>query len=208
VTASEQIRYGFYLRPSFSMSRAQVEIHEILRHQYGLHVASSFMPHATLKGFFRSDAPVATIVARLDTALAGREPFVVYNNGVVPFRTSAIVVLVQHLPDGKTNQPLQALHEAALDALLPLVHPACNFTPREWYGKRFAAHLTLAMADIPEPHFAEILRFVRAAAPILPASFVADTLQLFAFTSDDWAGRWWETMRWELLHSWAMGDGG
>lgn len=197
-------RYGFYLRPSYAMCRAQAEMHELLRRQYGLRAAGVFMPHATIKGFFRTDAPVAELAARLDAVLAGRRPFPVHNGGVVRFGDAGIGLTIQRMPDGAVNVPLQALHDAALAALLPLVRPDCDFTPNEWAGPRFEAHLTLAMADIPLRFFDEIERFVRAAEPIGPPGFEADTLQLFAFTSDDWTGRYWEILGWELLRSWRL----
>lgn len=45
---------------------------------------------------------------------------------------------------------MQSLHEAVFSSIASLVHDACDFTPREWALERFFAHLTLAMADIPE----------------------------------------------------------
>lgn len=197
-------RYGCYLRPSFAMCRAQTEIHDLLGRQYGLQAAGRFMPHGTLKGFFRSDAPVEEMVARLDPVLADVEPFPVYNGGVTAYRDLALVLDIHQTPDGERNEPLQALHEATVAALLPLVHPACEFTPREPSGDRYRAHLTLAMADIPPRFFDEIHRFVREADPIGPSSFLLKVVQLFAFTSEDWTGPWWETLRWELLHSWRL----
>lgn len=199
-----EIRYGFYLRPSFAMCRAQAEVHDLLQRQYGLQAAGRFMPHGTIKGFFRSDASPAEIVARLDPVVSGLEPFSIYNGGVVAYRDHAIVIDIHHTPDGERNEPLQALHEAAVAALAPLVHPACEFTPREPSGDRFRAHLTLAMADIPAPFFDEIFRFVREADPVGPSSFLLKVVQLWAFTSEAWNGPWWETLRWELLHSWQL----
>ena len=70
----DDIRYGFYMRPCAEMCRAQAEIHDLLDRQYGLRVAGRFMPHATIKGFFRSDSPVAELVAALDPALSDKEP--------------------------------------------------------------------------------------------------------------------------------------
>lgn len=197
-------RYGFYLRPSFAMCRAQTEIHDLLSRQYGLQAAGKFMPHGTIKGFFRSDASPEEMVARLDPALATVEPFPVYNGGVVAYRDLAIVLDIHHTPDGERNEPLQALHETAFAALAPLVHPACDFTPREPSGECFTAHLTLAMADIPSQFFDEIFPFVREADPIGPSSFLLKVVQLWAFTSDAWDGPWWETLRWNLLHSWRL----
>lgn len=200
----ESVRYGLYLRPSPAMCRDQAAIHALLERQYGLRAAGRFMPHATIKGFFRSNATPEHIVDLCSAALAGQRPFTVYNNGVVAFGESGIALRIQHLRSGETNAALQSLHEAVFAALLPLVHPACSFTPRELAGPRFDAHLTLAMADIPGRLFAEVLAFLRELEPIGPASFYADTLQLFAFTSDAWDGPWWETLRWEHLASWRL----
>lgn len=197
-------RYGFYLRPSFAMCRALAEMHELLRRQYRLEVAGRLMPHATIKGFLRSDAPVEEMVRRLDGALNTLHPISIHNGGVIPLGPVGIALTIQRQADGSPNQQLQALHEAALDVLMPLVHPDCDFTPHEWLGLHFEAHLTLAMADIPATQFDEILRFVRDAEPVGPAESIADTFQLFVFESDEWSGRWWETLHWEMLHSWRL----
>jgi hypothetical protein len=89
---------------------------------------------------------------------------------------------------------------------MTLVDPACEFTRKEMElaYERFRAHLTLAMADVPEHLFDEVLAFVREADPIGPSSFLADTVQLVAFHSEDWEGRWWETLRWRLQRSWPL----
>jgi hypothetical protein len=199
-----ETRYGFYLRPSFAMSRAQTEVHVLLERQYGLRVAGRFMPHATIKGFFASRAPVEEMVRRLDEALAGVGAFEVHNGGVIAYGRSAIVLDVSRAPGHERNPRLQALHEVALEALMPLVDPGCGFSAGEWTGPLFHAHLTLAMADVPEGFFEEILAFVREAGPIGPPSFTAEVVQLFRFDSEDWAGHWAETLRWELLHSWRL----
>lgn len=201
-------RYGFYLRPSFAMCRAQIEIHALLERQYGLRAAGRFMPHATIKGFFRSDGSVAEMVSRLDVSLAGFRPFTVFNHGVAPYGNLAIVLDIHGLSGQQRNPALFALHRAALDALLPLVHADCEFAPGEWTDEFFRAHLTLAMSDIPAPFFDEVLAFVTDAEPIGPPEFLADVVQLFSFESDEWSGRWWETLRWQLLHSWHLPPNG
>lgn len=198
------IRYGFYLRPSLAMSRAQAAIYDLLARQYNLQAAGRFMPHATIKGFFRSDAPVEEIRRRLDPVMAERSPLTIHNRGPIAFGPTSIVLDIHHLPDGEVNCPLQSLHEDAIAALLPVVHPDCDFSPDEWLGPRFLAHLTLAMADLKEELAEEVGAFVREAEPIGPAEFVADTFHLFAFTSDAWSARWWETLRWEHLASWRL----
>ncbi len=197
-------RYGFYLRPSYPMCRALAEVHDLLARQYGLRVAGKFMPHATIKGFFRTNAASAELIDRLDRALAGQTAFPVWNHGAVPYQRHAIVLDFQGDAKRELNQPLQALHEAALLTLLPIVHPDCEFTPGEALRERFPPHLTLAMSDIPPHIFGEILQFVRDAGPIGPLFFVADTVQLVRFQSDDWSGPWWKSLQWEILHGWRL----
>jgi hypothetical protein len=200
------LRYAVYLRPSYEMSRAQAEVHDVLERQYGLRAAGTFMPHATIKGFFRSEASEGSIAARLDAVLDGREAFDVFNGAIVTFGRYGIALDVNSTPEGTPNVPLQDLHRAGMDAVMPLVDPACEFTrkERESAYERFRAHLTLAMADVPEQLFDEVLAFVQEAHPIGPSSFPADTVQLVAFHSQDWEGRWWETLRWRLLRSWTL----
>ena len=199
------VRYGLYLRPSPAMCRAQVEAHALLERQYGLRAAGRFMPHATIKGFFKTDAAPEDLVHRLDPVMSGRPAIEVHNGGVVAFGTEAIVLTIQRCAEGSShNEALQRLHEASLDALLPVVAGDCEFTPREWVRLLWEAHLTLAMADIPPALFPEVLAFVRDLEPIGPPAFTADTVQLFAFRSEDWRGRWWESLTWAWLHSWRL----
>src|SRR5690349_19058450 len=106
------IRYGFYLRPSAAMSRAQAEVHDLLRRQYGLEVGGTFMPHATIKGFFKSCAPVEEMIARLDPVMTGRASFPVFSAGPIPFGKAGIALSIQRMPDGRTNEALQEMHEA------------------------------------------------------------------------------------------------
>lgn len=200
----EDLRYGFYLRPSPAMCRAQAEVHALLERQYALRAAGRFMPHATVKGFFRSAAGAGELEAACGRAVEGHRALTITARGPVAFGRSGIALRVQHDEAGAPNAALQALHEAALRELLPLVREDCDFTPREWLGPRFDAHLTLAMADIPARLFDEVLAFVRELAPIGPPAFRADTMQLFAFASDDWAGPWWETLRWRHIASWRL----
>ncbi len=205
IQANPAIRYGWYLRPSYAMSRAQADMHDLLQRQFGLIGGGVFMPHATLKGFFRSDAPVAEIADAFGKAVAGHEPFAVYNRGPVGWGRGSIVMDIHHTAEGHRNEALQALHEAGWNEITPLVHPACAFTAIEWAVERFTAHLTLAMADLREELFDEVIAFVQDAGPVGPETFTAEYVHLYAFQSDDWTGRWWETLEWSLLQSWRLG---
>lgn len=204
IEANPDIRFGWYLRPSRQMSDAQIRIHRLLQYQYGMIGGGVFMPHATIKGFFRSDAPVGEIVAAFDRAVEGHTAYTVHNAGARVSGKGSIILDIHHNADGSVNLAQQKLHEAAWQQISPLIHPDCNFTPVEGSMDRFWAHLTLAMADLPEPFFDEIWDFVHADGPIGPESFTAEYLHLFAFHSQDWYGKWWETLTWKLLHGWRL----
>jgi hypothetical protein len=189
------------------MSRAQATIHDLLARQYGLHAAGRFPPHATLKGFFRSTVSAERRSARLRTGLTVGPPSPFSTTACWPLAKTASFWTSIAPRQGAPNAALQDLHEAALDALLPLVHEDCEFTWSDpGAGERFHAHLTLAFADIPTARFQELLQFVREAQPVGPSSFLADTLHLLAFTSDRWDGPWWESLRWRLLDSWHLDE--
>lgn len=198
------VRFGFYLRPSYAMARAQAEMHDLLRRQFGAVTAGAFMPHATIKGFFRSDATVAAMKSAIEPVMSGRPTFAVTNRGPIPFGTRSIVLDIQHDETGATNAPLQDLHEAAFVALRPLIHADCDFSPGEGVNERFFAHLTLLQRLRRAEVFDEVAAFIGAAGPIGPAVFDAEYCHLHAFRSDDWSGDWGATLTWELLASWKL----
>lgn len=206
IEGNPDVSYGWYLRPSYAMSRAQAEMHDLLRRQFGLVAGGVFMPHATIKGFFRSDATIPELIAAFDTAVEEHETFTVYNKGPVPFGRTSVVLNINETPDGAVNAPLLALHQSAWNAVTPLVHPACPMTPREPAMDRFHAHLTLAMADLREDFFDEVFAFINDATPLGPDSFPAEYCHLFAFRSKNWAGDWWNTLEWQWLHNWKLGS--
>ncbi|CAN5659598.1 hypothetical protein BH23CHL5_BH23CHL5_04270 [soil metagenome] len=199
-----EVRYGYYLRPSPQMCNAQVRIHLLLERQFGLRVAGRFMPHATIKGFFASEADVDHIRESAKSIVDGLTTFPVFSQGAVGFGSLGIALSIMRMPDLAQNDMLQALHDRALEVLMPLVSGTCNFTPNEWLGVRFEAHLTLAMADIPSTLFNEVLQFVQALEPVGPEMFMAERLHLYAFESEDWHADWWDSLRWELIDSWNL----
>jgi 2'-5' RNA ligase len=198
------VRYGFYLRPSPEMCRAQAEIHHLLERQYGLRAAGQFMPHATIKGFFRSSMPVEHLAELFNGVMQSCNPLPVWNHGVVSLRPKAIVLNIALDVEGARNEPLKRLHDNVFEVLRPAIDPGCHFTAAELTGDLFLPHLTLAMADIDLAFFDEIAQFVKALEPIGPDSFTADTFHLYRFWSEAWNDRWWESLHWQLLHSWRL----
>lgn len=202
---TDTFRYGFYLRPDLKTSIAISQMHRVLQAQYGLTAAGLFMPHATIKGFYKSAAEPQEMVERLDKTLAGFKPFRVYNGGNVLMGLRGVVTSWRDLPDGRRNTALDDIQDRAFEALLPLIPADCAFTKGDPRGPNgtppFHAHITLAMADMEERQRDEVLDFVNQGGKVGSESFMADTYHLFRFKAD-WDGAWWHTLSWELLHSW------
>jgi 2'-5' RNA ligase len=198
------LRYAAYLRPAVALDAAVAEVHDALRRRFGLVAAGRFMPHATLKGFFRTAAPPGELVERLAAALTPHGPVPVHNAGAVVLAPDTIALDIDTDWRGRQSARLRALHDAVFGALAPAVAADCDFTPVEYAGDRFRAHLTLAMADVAPARFADVLAAVRALEPIGPRESVATVVQLLRFESRDWAGAWWETLRWHEVHTVAL----
>jgi hypothetical protein len=198
------IRFGFYLRPSLEISQAQAMIHDLLKRQFGLVCGGVFMPHATIKGFFRSDASLAEINAACDRATDGVAAIPVVNNGVIAFGRGGLALNVHQDEYGERNEALFRFHCGVMDQIEPLIHPECDFSPKEWAREKFFAHLTLAMADMPDFAFDEIHEFVRQAEPLGKPRFMAEYFHLYAFHSENWGSEWWHTLEWTLLDSWKL----
>lgn len=202
------LRFGFYLRPDAVTSQAAAEIQHLLAAQYGLRLAASLPPHVTIKGFTKTAAPEAELVARLSAALADWQAFPVAGSGVIPFGPSVAIDL-RWLPDGQANRALYDLQEAAWSALGDLIAPDCEFSPGEPRGPEapnpFHPHLTLAGPDVRPEFQQEILDFVRESGRVRPHEFTATHCHLYRLWSNDWLGAWWQSLEWELAHSWRLG---
>lgn len=201
-----RIRWGVYLRPDAATSEAQTRVHHLLAHQFGLIGGGTFMPHCTIKGFFLTETSTDDIVAALDPAMHATRSFPVSNGGPRPYGPGSVVLDVQSRPDGSNNDPLTAFATATFDAVRPLVHPDDTFTPGEPSRDRFHGHLTLSMADCPPFLEREVADYIDDLRPIGSPWFLARHIHLYAFTSAAWDGKWWESLRWRLLHAWRLRD--
>jgi hypothetical protein len=105
------------------------------------------------------------------------------------------------------SEPLLALHAAVWDIVAPYVAHDCLFTPVEPHGDDFPPHITLVQADLPgEVGLLEQGKtLAQHVYDKLPThSFTAQDIQLVEFHSGDWAGRWWETLRFKQLKGWRL----
>ncbi|GAB2958716.1 hypothetical protein GCM10023080_018210 [Streptomyces pseudoechinosporeus] len=68
--------------------------------------------------------------------------------------------------------------------------------------RTFRAHLSLVSHDMyVRPDLSEEAEeYVRGLPVPFPESFPGDAVTLYRTRSDDWTGRWWQTLTWEHVH--------
>lgn len=199
-------RYGVYLRPDPTTCAAVTAVTGQLRAQYGLVSAGAFPPHATLIGSQHITAPDREIVAAVTDALAGVPAFDVHNAGVRGMGVG-FVYDVHHLADGVTPNEAFVNLAARIDkAVAPLVTPAPNPAEHRFDADTFRAHLSLVSHDLyVRPDLSgEVEEYVRGLPVPFPETFAGDTVTLYRTRSDDWSGRWWNTLTWEHRHTWRL----
>lgn len=195
------LRYAVYLIPPYRVAQPVVEIHHMLRKQFGFVAADRFQAHVTLKGFFkkRPGSPEA-LAAKLDGVFAGRKPFPVHING---YRIDDIGMGLNVTEiDGAPNEALATVRAEIVDVVRPAIAPDCDFVAAD-LGSPFEGHMTLAFRDIPVALQPDVLAYL-ADAPMPSSPFVAQTFHYLVFHSQDWTGPWWETLTWRLLKSWHL----
>jgi hypothetical protein len=204
--------YGVYLIPPPALIGPLAQGHALFAKQFGTRTADKFSVHCTIKGFFKLAPGVAPadFLPALDALCA---------------RTPAFPVTIQPPwigGDGKTPQQsvllwlertpaLLQFHRAVWDIVRPAVAPDCLFTGGEYHGDNFLPHITLVQQDLPGD--AGLTAQAQALADYvyraLPApEFPAQDMQLLEFESADWAGAWWETLRFRPLRGWQLAQGG
>ncbi|WDV56474.1 2'-5' RNA ligase family protein [Streptomyces coeruleorubidus] len=199
-------RYGVYLRPDPATCAAVTAVTSQLRAQYGVVSAGAFPPHATLAGSRHITAPIEEIIAAVTRGLAEASAFTVHNAGIRR-QGAGLVYDVHHLADGITpNTSFTDLAALVDEAVVPLETPAPNPAEDRFAADTFRAHLSLVSHDMDvRPDLSEELEeYVRALPVSFPQSFPADAVALYRTRSDDWSGRWWQTLTWEHLHTWRL----
>lgn len=200
--ANNPSRFAVYLIPPYQVAQPVMEIHQLLRKQFGFIAADRFQVHATLKGFFKKTAgPLEPLLARLNAVFAEQRPFEVCFEG---FRLDeGGIGLNISRRNGAINAEIMLLREQVVDAVRPFIAPDCDFAKKD-LGEPFAAHITLAFRDIPAALYSETLACLKN-APIPTAPFTADTFHFLEFFSEEWAGDWEKTLTWKLHKTWYVG---
>lgn len=202
-------RYGVFLRPSPEMIRDCITAFGIAEGQFGFTAASTFPPHATLVGSIALalDATEADLRASVNEALAGVTPFTVHNAGLHRQFVDSIGYDVDGDRYGNVNQDLRAVIATLFHALAPLtvfpLHDRFVESRRAASSETTRGHVTVVGHDgADRPALLdELLEVLEALDLHRPSTFLADTVTLYRFTSEDWTGRYWQSMRWEVIDS-------
>jgi len=203
--SGDPYRYGVYLRPDPRTCLAVTTVTGALRAQYGLVSAGAFPPHATLVGSEHLGRDEDAIVEALSDALAPITSFEVHNRGVEPLGIGWVYD-VHHRDDGSVNEEFTELAAAVAQAVTPLRRPAPRRESVEFRRETYHAHLSLAShdliarADLRD----EVKAFIDGLAWPVPDRFVGETVTLYRTRSDDWTGRWWQSLHCEHLRTWTL----
>jgi len=200
--------YGVYLIPPPSLVYALSLAHSAYEHEFRAFIAGRFMSHCTIKGFFKL-APGSTpdaFTPALDRLFVDTAPFPVEIKP--PWMTSgapvgeSIILWLEKTPE------FQQFHNDIWAICKPHVAADCLFTHSEPLGEHFPPHLTLVQADLPaEPAIlAQAMALAQYIYEDLPThSFEAREMQLVEFRSEDWSGKWWESLVHRQLKGWRLG---
>jgi len=204
--AGDPYRYGVYLRPDPATCAAVTAVTGQLKAQYGFVSAGAFPPHATLVGSRHLPVPEAEIIAAVTEAVADVPAFTVHNAGVRR-QGVGLVYDVHHLADGATpNTAFSDLAARIDEAVTPLDELAPNPAGHLFDPATFRAHLSLLSHDmyVRPDLFEEAQEYVSGLPVAFPPTFLGDTVTLYRTRSDDWTGRWWNTLAWEHVHTWRL----
>jgi 2'-5' RNA ligase len=200
-------QYGIYLIPPPALVYAVGVGHQLLKANFNAQTAGKFMVHCTLKGFFKlaEGASPIDFIPALDELFATTPVF------------ETEFTELWNLPEGRfgasiligmdRTEPFLKLHKAIWEIVRPYIAPDCYFSGIEPSGDKFPPHVTLAQSDLPT----DPILFQQAVAlcqhifdSYLKGRWQAREIQLIEFYSEDWTGRWSESMRFKQLKGWQL----
>jgi len=202
-------QYGVYLMPPPRLMYQIGVAHTLLTTEFNCRTAGAFMAHCTLKGFTKlaEGRTVEEFTPALDDLFARTSVFETaldelwdLNRG--PGKSSILLGM-------RRTDAFLALHNAIWDVVRPYIAVDDLFSPVEPAGPNFPPNITLVQGDAPsEPGLhAQIMGLCQHLFDTaLKGSFQAQDLQLIEFYSEDWAGKWWETLRFRQLKGWRLNE--
>lgn len=203
-----ETRHGIFLRPSARIAARTLEAFTMCERLLGLRAAGAYPPHVTILGSIDLVVPEQELTAALERALAGAAALPVR---VEPLALDAHGTYLSHPISQGPGAPLTALMGRVLAEADPLrTIRDGDFAAAERRTdspETFRPHLTVVGhdgADRPGdlPDALAVLGELGLGAAV---EEVWDTVSLYRLTAEDWQGRYWETMTWEVARSWRLG---
>lgn len=197
--------YGVFLRPDPKTCLAVTTITSAVRQQFGMVSANAFPPHVTLAGITPILAPTESVIEAVEPAIKAAEQFEVVNAGITR-RNIAITYDVNNSQNGQTSGEMLGLAIVINAALRPLAIQYEELKVDPFSAGTFHAHISLASHELRnrEDLREEVETFIHGLECPAPATFNAEIVSLYQFTSDDWSGCWWETLKWTHHKSWKL----
>lgn len=199
--------YGVYLIPPPDLVYPLSQAHTILEREFNCRTGGRFMVHCTIKGFtkLKPGASPDDLIRGLDRIFSGTRPFEteLYAPWVSNSGTGGESVLLWM----RKGEEFQALHDAVWSFMEPHTAPDCLFTRVEPHGPEFPPHVTLVQSDLSSAPgiLAQGKALCDYIFQALPGhEFEARDIQLVEFHSDDWDGKWWETLEFRQLKGWTL----
>ena len=194
-------RFAVYLIPPYHIARDIAQAHTMLRKQFGFAAADRFPVHCTIKGFFKkNDLSISALQSDLDSFFTGQPPIPV---SVEDFRVNPIGFGLSLMNlDGKPNQNFLDFREKVIELTEPYIADDCDFKDHD-LGRPFHPHITFSFRDIPNDLYDNVFKWMED-GPDFTGPFIAKTYHLLEFFSDDWPGKWWESISWRLLYTWRL----
>ncbi len=202
-------QYGVYLIPPPPLMYKIGVAHTLLKSEFNCRTGGAFMAHCTLKGFTKlaEGHTPAEFIPALDKLFAGTPAFETaldelwdLNRG--PGKASILIGL-------RRTDAFLALHNAIGEVVQPFIAEDDIFSPVEPVGPNFPPHITLVQGDAPfeaglHAQIMGLCQYIFDTS--LKGAFQAQDLQLIEFYSEDWAGKWWETLRFQQLKGWRLSE--
>ncbi|MDN5667195.1 MAG: hypothetical protein L0G87_02215 [Renibacterium salmoninarum] len=204
-------RYGIFMRPGPAFGETALRAMEIAHRQFGFRAAISYPPHTTLVGSLALAVPERSLLDVLDKQLASRAAVPMWNKGLGSQFGDSIGYNVNEDGAGSQNRRLRELVTDLFTAVEPLrTHPPTDrgiAKRKREDGSGFEGHLTVVGHDGADNLALtwECLEYLRTLGLDGPATDPGDTVSLYRFHAQDWAGRYWETMQWAVVKSWKLG---
>lgn len=201
-------RYGVFLRPAPQLGLEALKAMKVAYEQFGFTAAMAYPPHTTIMGSLSlKDHNEEALTEAVDKALEGQKPIAVSTPGIVRTPWGIAYELRDDTEDNSKLKELMGSIQKQIDPLLsypPLDRSVAS--RRKASPDTYVPHLSIVSHDgLWFPDLAdEAFEYLSEAQIGKGGNYLANYVTLYRFRSEDWTGRYWETMQWMIVKSWKL----